>query len=77
MARCVLSDLITEFLTQSSGPLQAKHLTVHTNFFALADQLPADRDQIAEVLLNVIDSAINVSLVGAAIDITMKEVLSS
>lgn len=73
VARCVLSDLITEVLTLLREPLQAKHLTVHTNFLPSADHLQADRDQIAQVLLNVIDNAIEASPIGAAIAITTNE----
>ena len=74
LARFVLSDLITEVLKLLSGPLQAKHLKIRTSFSASADHLHADRDQIEQVLLNVIDNAIDASpMDGAAIDITAHE----
>jgi len=57
--RFVLSALITEVLERLSEPLQAKHLTVRMSFSAAADSLYADRDQIEQVLLNVIDNAID------------------
>ena len=55
----VLSDLINHILKLLSGPLQAKHLKVRTSISQGADRLHADRDQIEQVLLNVIDNAID------------------
>jgi PAS domain S-box-containing protein len=57
----VLSDLINHILKLLSGPLQAKHLKVRTSISQGADHLHADRDQIEQVLLNVIDNAIDAS----------------
>lgn len=73
VARFGLSDLLTEVLALLREPLQAKHLTVHTNFFASADSLQADHDQIGQVLLTVIEHAIEASPRGAAIDIMTNE----
>lgn len=70
----VLSDLINEALKLLSGHLQAKHLKVRTALSAAADQLHADRDQIEQVLLNVIDNAIDASHInGSAIEVTAHE----
>jgi PAS domain S-box-containing protein len=67
----VLSDLINEALKLLSGHLQAKHLKVRTALSAAADHLHADRDQIEQVLLNVIDNAIDAShMNGSAIEVT-------
>jgi signal transduction histidine kinase len=55
----VLSDLINRVLKLLSGPLQAKHLKVRTSIAEGATLLHADRDQIEQVLLNVIDIAID------------------
>ena len=57
----VLSELINHILKLLSGPLQAKHLKVRTSISQGADHLHADRDQIEQVLLNVIDNAIDAS----------------
>ena len=70
----VLSDLINEALKLLSGHLQAKHLKVRTALSAAADHLHADRDQIEQVLLNVIDNAIDASHInGTAIEVTAHE----
>lgn len=70
----VLSDLINEALKLLSGHLQAKHLKVRTALSAAADHLHADRDQIEQVLLNVIDNAIDASHInGSAIEVTAHE----
>jgi len=61
LAKFALSDLINEVLKVLSGPLQAKHLKVRTSLSPAADHLHADRDQIEQVLLNVIDNAIDAS----------------
>jgi signal transduction histidine kinase len=60
----VLSDLINHILKLLNGPLQAKHLKVRTSISQEADHLYADRDQIEQVLINVIDNAIDASPVG-------------
>ena len=74
LARFVLSDLINDVLKLLSGPLQAKHLKVRTSLSAAADHLNADRDQIEQMLLNVIDNAIDASpMDGSAIEITANE----
>ncbi len=70
----VLSDLINEALKLLSGHLQAKHLKVRTALSTAADHLHADRDQIEQVLLNVIDNAIDASpMDGSAIEVTAQE----
>jgi len=61
LGQFVLSDLINRVLKLLSGPLQAKHLKVRTSISQGADHLHADRDQIEQVLLNVIDNAIDAS----------------
>jgi PAS domain S-box-containing protein len=61
LVQFVLSDLIKRVLKLLSGPLQAKHLKVRTSISQGADHLHADRDQIEQVLINVIDNAIDAS----------------
>jgi len=57
-----------------SGPLQTKHIKIRTSLAAAADHLHADRDQIEQVLLNVIDNAIDASpMDGSVIEITAHE----
>jgi signal transduction histidine kinase len=73
LAQFVLSELINEILKLLSGPLQAKHIKIRTSLAAAADHLHADRDQIEQVLLNVIDNAIEASPIGATIGITTNE----
>ena len=74
LAQFVLSELINEILKLLNGPLQAKHIKIRTSFAATADQLHADRDQIEQVLLNVIDNAIDASpMDGSVIEITAHE----
>lgn len=74
LARFVLSDLINEVLKLLSGSLQAKHLKVRTSLSSAADHLHADRDQIEQVLLNVIENAIDASpMDGSAIELTAHE----
>ena len=64
LTRFALSDLINEVLKVLSGPLQAKYLKVRTSLSPAADHLHADRDQIEQVLINVIDNATDASPVG-------------
>jgi PAS domain S-box-containing protein len=61
LTQSVLSDLINRVLKLLNGPLQIKHLTVRTSISQGADHLHADRDQIEQVLINVIDNAIDAS----------------
>lgn len=56
-----LSDLINDILKLLNGPLHAKYLKVRTSISQGADHLHADRDQIEQVLINVIDNAIDAS----------------
>ena len=72
----VLSDLINHILKLLSGPLQAKHLKVRTSISQGADRLHADRDQIEQVLLNVIDNAIDATpMNGLSMEIAAYELL--
>ena len=64
LVQFVLSDLINHILKLLKGPLQAKHLKVRTSISQGADHLHADRDQIEQVLINVIDNAIDASPTG-------------
>lgn len=74
VAEFVLSELINEILKLLNGPLQAKHIRIRTSLSAAADHLHADRDQIEQVLLNVIDNAIDASpMGGSVIEITAHE----
>jgi signal transduction histidine kinase len=56
-----LSGPINRVLKLLGGPLQAKHLKVRTSISQEADHLYADRDQLEQVLLNVIDNVIDAS----------------
>jgi PAS domain S-box-containing protein len=74
LAQFALSDLINAVLKVLNGPLQAKHIKIRTSLAATADHLHADRDQIEQVLLNVIDNAIDASpMDGSVLEITAQE----
>lgn len=72
-----LSGLIAEVVKTLDVPLQAKHLAIQTSLSPTAAHVHADRDQIKQVLLNVIHNAIDASPAdGAAIDVTAFELSS-
>lgn len=69
-----VTDLIDEVVKLLEVPLREKHLTVHTQSPSLVSPLHADRDQMKQVLLNVLHNAIDASPVDAApIDISVAE----
>jgi PAS domain S-box-containing protein len=69
-----LSGLIAEVVKTLDVPLQAKHLGIRTSLSPTAAHVHADRDQIKQVLLNVIHNAIDASPIdGAAIEVTAYE----
>jgi len=73
-----LSGLIAEVVKTLDVPLQAKHLAIQTSLSPTAAHVHADRDQLKQVLLNVIHNAIDASPAdGAAIDVTAFELSSS
>jgi len=72
-----LSDLIDEVVKTLDVPLQAKQLAIQTSLSPMAGHVHADRDQIKQVLLNVIHNAIDASPVGEkGIDVTVFELSS-
>ena len=72
-----LSELIAEVVKTLDVPLQAKHLAIQTSLSPTAAHVHADRDQLKQVLLNVIHNAIDASPAdGAAIDVTAFELSS-
>jgi PAS domain S-box-containing protein len=74
LARFALSDLVNQVVKLLSEPLKAKQLTVRTSIPPGADHLDADRDQLEQVLLNVLDNAIDATpRNGLAIHITARE----
>jgi len=74
LTRFALSDLVNHVVKLLSEPLKAKLLTVRTSIPAAADHLNADRDQLEQVLLNVIDNSIDATpRNGLAIHVTARE----
>ncbi|MEC4889264.1 MAG: ATP-binding protein [Nitrospira sp.] len=72
-----LSDVIDEVVKTLDVPLQAKQLGIRASLSPTAAQVHADRDQIKQVLLNVIHNAIDASPVnGAAIEVIAFELSS-
>jgi PAS domain S-box-containing protein len=76
LKRFALSDLINEALRVMNGPLQAKHVDIQPSLPTTADHLQADRDQIEQVLINVIGNAVDASpMDGSVIEITTNELI--
>jgi len=72
-----LAELIAEVVKTLDVPLQAKHLGIRTSVPPTAGHVHADRDQVKQVLLNVVHNAIDASPAdGAAIDVTAFELSS-
>lgn len=72
--RFVMSDLIAEVVKLLDVPLHEKRLTVRASLPPGLNHLHADRDQMKQVLLNVLHNAIDASPVGGeAIEITAGE----
>lgn len=59
--RFALADLIGEVVKLLDVPLQQKHLSVRISLSPMLSDLHADRDQIKQVLLNVLHNAIDAS----------------
>ncbi|MCC6141212.1 MAG: CHASE3 domain-containing protein [Nitrospira sp.] len=72
-----LAELIAEVVKTLDVPLQAKQLGLRTSLSPTASHVHADRDQIKQVLLNVVHNAIDASPAGGAdIDVTAFELSS-
>ncbi len=72
-----LSEVIEEVVKTLDGALQSKHLGLRTSLSPTASHVHADRDQIKQVLMNVIHNAIDASpMDGAPIEVTAFELLS-
>ncbi len=73
-ARFVLQDLVDEVVKLLETPLRAKHLTVTRSLSPTLSLLHADRDQMKQVLLNIVHNAIDASRVGGdAVQVTAYE----
>ncbi|MBI3356373.1 MAG: PAS domain-containing protein, partial [Nitrospirae bacterium] len=69
-----LSILVDEVLKLMKTRLKEKHIDIQTTLSSMASELCADRDQLRQVLLNVIHNAIDATPVdGSAIEITSHE----
>ena len=75
-ARFVLAELIGEVVKLLDVPLQQKRISVHTSLSPLLSHLDADRDQIKQVLLNVLHNAIDATPVdGRDIEISAMDMM--
>lgn len=72
--RIDLDRLIHEVTEMVRSRLKAKHLTIKTTISPMISELCADRDQLKQVFLNVVDNAIDATPEdGATIEITAHE----
>jgi PAS domain S-box-containing protein len=72
--RVELSQLLDETLALLAQPLKARRLTVNTHVRPAAGAIVGDRDQLKQVLLNVVQNAIEASPNGTSITVTVSEV---
>jgi PAS domain S-box-containing protein len=70
---CPLNDLIDDVVKLLDSTVTAKHLTLIRSISPTLTRLHADQDQIKQVLLNVVQNAIDASHEGTAIDVTAFE----
>ncbi|MCX5724682.1 MAG: ATP-binding protein [Nitrospirae bacterium] len=70
---CSLNDLADEVVKLLDAAISAKHLTITRSLPPTLTRLQADRDQIKQVLLNVVQNAIDASLDRGAITVTAFE----
>ncbi len=69
-----VSDLLDEVVKVLDAPLHAKNLQVRASFSTPGSELYADRDQLKQVLLNVLHNAIDATpMHGEAIEVTAFE----
>lgn len=72
--RFALQDVVDEVVKLLETPLRAKQLAVKSSLSPALSPLHADRDQVKQVLLNIVHNAIDASPVGGdAVDITAYE----
>ena len=70
---CPLNDLIDDVVKLLDSTITAKHLTLTRSISPTLTRLHADQDQIKQVLLNVVQNAIDASPEGTAINVTAFE----
>lgn len=70
---CLINDLIDDVVKLLDSTITAKHLTLIRSISPTLTRLHADQDQIKQVLLNVVQNAIDASHEGTAIDVTAFE----
>lgn len=70
---CPLNDLIHDVVKLLESTVTAKRLTLTRSISPTLTRLHADQDQIKQVLLNVVQNAIDASHEGAAIEVTAFE----
>jgi PAS domain S-box-containing protein len=68
-----LSDILQEVMKLLDASLTAKRIKVHCHVHPTLSQLQADRDQIKQVLLNVVQNAVEAVSEGGTLDIAAFE----
>ncbi len=72
---CVLSDLVEEVVKLLNSSLEARHIAVKRSLSPMLAPLHADHDQIKQVLLNILQNAMEASPEGGCIDVAAFEFL--
>lgn len=76
--RVDIASIVDEVVKLLKPRLEEKHLSIRTSFSLRADELYADRDQLSQVLLNVVHNSIDaVPEGGPPIEVTARELFHS
>lgn len=72
---CIVSDLLDEVVKLLNSSLEARRVAVKRSLSPMLAPLHADHDQIKQVLLNILQNAMEASPEGGSIDVTVFEFL--